>query len=193
VLAHDYGDTVAQELLARANPGRGLSLASLCLLNGGLFPETHRALPLQRLLASPIGALFVPRVNRRSFGRGLAAIFGPRSQPTRAQLDAFWSIVSYADGPLRFPKLLSYMKERRQQRARWVGALRDTKVPLRFVNGSADPVSGAHMVARYRQLIPYPDCVSLPDIGHYPQLEAPDQVWDAYTSFLETRVRTTAR
>jgi pimeloyl-ACP methyl ester carboxylesterase len=45
VLAHDYGDTVAQELLARQNAGTGKGRwLSACFLNGGLFPETHRAL-----------------------------------------------------------------------------------------------------------------------------------------------------
>jgi pimeloyl-ACP methyl ester carboxylesterase len=29
------------------------------------------------------------------------------------------------------------------------------------------------MVARYRELVPQPDAVALPGIGHYPQLEAP--------------------
>ena len=52
VLAHDYGDTVAQELLAREREGH-VSIASVCFLNGGLFPETHRARPVQKLLATP--------------------------------------------------------------------------------------------------------------------------------------------
>ena len=60
VLAHDYGDTVTQELLARYDErqltgGAGPELASVCLLNGGLFPEVHRALLAQRLLLSPLG------------------------------------------------------------------------------------------------------------------------------------------
>ena len=47
VLAHDYGDTVAQELLARhqerlQSGATGLRLRTVSLLNGGLFPETHR-------------------------------------------------------------------------------------------------------------------------------------------------------
>ena len=45
VLAHDYGDTVAQELLARHEERRagGIVLESVCFLNGGLFPVAHRA------------------------------------------------------------------------------------------------------------------------------------------------------
>jgi len=51
VLAHDYGDTVAQELLARQKEGTGSGKwTSICFLNGGLFPETHQALLIQKLL-----------------------------------------------------------------------------------------------------------------------------------------------
>ena len=58
VLAHDYGDTVAQELLARQLEGIGAGeWLSCCFLNGGLFPETHRALFIQKILLSPIGGL----------------------------------------------------------------------------------------------------------------------------------------
>lgn len=52
VLAHDYGDSVAQELLARHYEGR-FHMASCVFLNGGLFPETHRPALVQKLLLSP--------------------------------------------------------------------------------------------------------------------------------------------
>jgi pimeloyl-ACP methyl ester carboxylesterase len=42
------------------------------------------------------------------------------------------------------------------------------------------------MVARYRELIPNPDIVSLPGIGHYPQVEDPDGVWAALQGLWET-------
>jgi pimeloyl-ACP methyl ester carboxylesterase len=53
VLAHDYGDTVAQELLACEREGR-LPLASMVFLNGGLFPETHRARWVGALVESTV-------------------------------------------------------------------------------------------------------------------------------------------
>jgi pimeloyl-ACP methyl ester carboxylesterase len=46
-----------------------------------------------------------------------------------------------------------------------------------------DPVSGAHMVARYRELIPQPNITELAEIGHYPQVEAPEAVLTAYATF----------
>ncbi|XP_028427221.1 LOW QUALITY PROTEIN: mesoderm-specific transcript homolog protein-like [Perca flavescens] len=43
LVSHDYGDTVALELLFRTDQNRPghLIIDSLCLSNGGLFPETH--------------------------------------------------------------------------------------------------------------------------------------------------------
>jgi pimeloyl-ACP methyl ester carboxylesterase len=35
------------------------------------------------------------------------------------------------------------------------------------------------MVARYRELVPRPDVVVLPNIGHYPHVEAPEGVLHA--------------
>jgi pimeloyl-ACP methyl ester carboxylesterase len=44
------------------------------------------------------------------------------------------------------------------------------------------------MVKRYRELIPNPDTVLLPGIGHYPQTEAPGQVLKHYLEFRDQLV-----
>ena len=56
IFAHDLGDTVAQELLARQAEGSSIVEWQSCVfLNGGLFPETHRPRLVQKQLASPLG------------------------------------------------------------------------------------------------------------------------------------------
>jgi pimeloyl-ACP methyl ester carboxylesterase len=197
VLAHDYGDTVAQELLARheerrAKGVRGLVLRGVCLLNGGLFPETHRARFIQKLLHSPLGPLLARLSNEASFRRSFVPIFGARTQPTDAELRDFWRLCRHADGTGISHLLIRYMSERRRHRERWVGALCRTSVPLRVIDGADDPVSGRHMAERYRALVPAPDVVLLEGIGHYPQVEDPDGVWRAFDDFLAlTRRRET--
>ncbi|HVT36831.1 MAG TPA: alpha/beta hydrolase, partial [Nevskiaceae bacterium] len=183
VLAHDYGVSVAQELLARELEGRTPRIDSVMLLNGGLFPEMHRARPIQKLLLSPLGPLLARFTGERSFSRSFSAIFGPQTQPSAEELHAFWQLVTHNQGTRIFHRLIRYIPERRAQRERWVGALLRTRVPLRLVNGPEDPVSGAHLAEHYRQHVPHPDIVSLPGIGHYPQVEAPAQVLAALAEF----------
>lgn len=184
VLAHDYGDSVAQELLARDAQGES-RLQSMCFLNGGLFPETHRPVFLQKLLMSPIGFLIGRRFNRKRMGATFGRIFGPNTQPSEQELDAFWEMIAVNDGPAVMHRLIRYMAERPAHRERWVSAMQTTAVPLRVIDGAEDPISGAHMVERYRELIPNADTVLLRGIGHYPQVEAPELVLEHYLAFRE--------
>lgn len=188
VLAHDYGDTVAQEMLARENArARGeRRWLSLCLLNGGLFPETHRARYSQKLLHGPLGALVSRLMSRGTLERNLRAVFGPDTPPSAADLDAFWHLVTERGGKRIAHRLIRYIHDRRVHRERWVQALRAASVPIQLINGSLDPVSGPHMVARYRELVARHDIVELPRIGHYPQVEAPEEVLAHYRAFLDT-------
>ncbi|WP_010486412.1 alpha/beta fold hydrolase [Pseudomonas sp. S9] len=182
LLAHDYGDSVAQELLARHQEGR-IKLASCVFLNGGLFPETHHPVLVQKLLLSPVGPLIGRLFNRKKLEASFAKVFGPDTLPGSAELDDFWTLISHDNGPAIMHRLIRYMPERRQQRDRWVAAMQATQVPMRLIDGAVDPISGLHMVERYRVLIPQADTVVLEGIGHYPQTEAPEAVLAHYLEF----------
>lgn len=186
VLAHDYGDTVAQELLARQNERRGVGRwVSVCFLNGGLFPETHRARLIQKLLLSRFGRLINQLSTKRTFDKSFSAVFGPRTKPSAEELDAFWGLIQHNDGKHVFHNLITYMSDRKVHRERWVRALQQSVVPIALINGSADPVSGRHMVAHYREVVSSDHFIrELADIGHYPQVEAPGAVLEEYRRFL---------
>ncbi|WP_212625777.1 alpha/beta hydrolase [Pseudomonas sp. PP3] len=187
VFAHDYGDSVAQELLARHYEAR-INLASCVFLNGGLFPETHRPVLMQKLLLSPLGWMIGRAFSRDGLVKSFRQIFGPQTRPSESEMDDFWSLVESNRGPRIMHKLISYIPERRVQRDRWVSAMQRSDVPLRVIDGAVDPISGEHMVTRYRELIPDADTVLLTDIGHYPQIEAPCQVLKHYLAFRDRLV-----
>jgi pimeloyl-ACP methyl ester carboxylesterase len=155
----------------------------VCFLNGGLFPETHHPVLIQKLLLSPFGPLIARLTNKKAVARNMGRIFGPQTQPDAQLIDAYWELMTMHDGLRVFPKLIGYMPERRLRRARWVGALQTTSLPLKLIDGLLDPISGAHMVQRYRELIAHPDVTELAGIGHYPQVEAPRDVLAAYLGF----------
>ncbi len=183
LVAHDYGLTVAQELLARQRDGHAAArYTGACLLNGGLFPETHRPRFIQKLLASPIGPLIARLSSYRSFAGTMRDIGGDHP-PAEDELRAMWQLLEHDGGRLVLPRLIGYMAERRKHRERWVGAIVHATVPVRLIDGLLDPISGANMVARYRELVPKPDVVELPRVGHYPQVEAPDEVLASILAF----------
>lgn len=196
VMAHDYGDTVAQELLARAQDGSArVDLKSICLLNGGLFPETHRPRFAQRLLLSPFGPMVAKRTTKALFAVNMTNIFGRNTPPGKSEIDVMWALANESDGLRVFPKLIEYIRERRRYRTRWVGALINakgdqihTQIPVRLIDGEDDPISGRHMAKRYRQLVPHADIMLLHGIGHYPQIEAPEMVLRGYFDFVDTKL-----
>jgi len=190
ILSHDYGDTVVQELLARyneriENSTVGLVIESVCLLNGGIFPERIQALPIQKILQTPIGPLISRLYSRNKLAKTFKKIFGPNTQPSSEELDNFWELMSNNGGKLVFPLLIKYLKQRKDNRDRWVGALQKSQAPLRFINGVLDPISGQNMVDRYKEIIPTPDVVELENIGHFPLFEAPELVLKHYFEFVD--------
>ena len=184
IFAHDYGNTITQELLARAEEKRlNFETASICLLNGALFPETHRPVLAQKILISPAGFLFAKLIPDKKFAQSFSAIFGKDTKPTKDELADFLTVFKYNNGKRIAHKLIRYMRERKIYRERWVGALQRTALPFRFINGLDDPVSGAHLVARFREIMPQTDIIELPGIGHYPHFECPEKTLNLYLEF----------
>jgi pimeloyl-ACP methyl ester carboxylesterase len=78
------------------------------------------------------------------------------------------------------------MTERAKNRTRWVGALQTMKQSFRMINGSADQVSGAHLVKRFREVVPHQkDIIELENIGHFPHLEVHEIVLEKFFEFHE--------
>ncbi len=185
ILAHDYGNTITQELLARAAENRlNFTIETICFMNGALFPETHRPIAAQKLLLSPIGFLFGRMITDAKFKRSLASIFGANTQPTAEESDEFIAAFKYNDGQKIAHKLIRYMKEREKYRARWVGALELMTQPFLFINGLSDKVSGAHLVKRFREVVPHQkNIVELAAVGHFPHFEVPEIVLKKFREF----------
>ncbi|XP_054255474.1 mesoderm-specific transcript homolog protein isoform X2 [Indicator indicator] len=158
LLSHDYGDTVAQELLYRYehNKTGSILINSLCLSNGGIFPETHYPRLIQKILKDGgLLSLIITRLmNFFFFSRGL----------------------------------LQYINQRKKHRERWVGALMSTSVPLHLIYGPLDPVNPhPEFLQLYKKVLPTSTVTVLDDhISHYPQLEDPTGFLNAYLNFINS-------
>jgi pimeloyl-ACP methyl ester carboxylesterase len=178
LVAHDYAVSVGQELLARRREGRSaVDLAGVLFLNGGLYPDLHRALPAQEALLDPVhGPQLSQRIGEETFIASLRMTFSAAHTPTDEEFHQLWLSVAERDGQRIAHRLIHYIPDRRANAERWAGALETADLPLRFVWGMVDPVSGAHVVPRLRQRLPAAPILCLEDVGHWPAIEAPEVV-----------------
>ncbi|ANI39550.1 alpha/beta fold hydrolase [Mycolicibacterium vaccae] len=195
ILAHDLGDSVGQELLARQEFSQHAygapRIQSLTWLNGGMFTEAYTPRRMQKLMSgTSLGDLVSPlqgsSIARRILEPTINEMFGPHTKPSRRMLDLFHQILEYNDGKRVLHKVGRFIEDRRRHRNRWVRAMRETAVPMRLIDGALDPNSGAHMARRYAEVIADADIVMLDDIGHWPQLEDPDAVWTHFVEHVDT-------
>ena len=199
VLAHDIGDSVAQELLSRYEDrddgSRPYEISSITWLNGGMFIEAYRPRLIQTLTAkTPLGGLFAryPRLflSDRTLRPAINEVFGPNTQPTDELWQQFSETLSYNDGRRVTHKVGRFVIDRYHHRNRWVRAMRETSLPMRLIDVPCDPNSGRHMADRYAELIPEPDIVLLSDdVGHWPQIEDPQAVLTHFLEFIDALAR----
>lgn len=181
LVTHDYADTVAQELLARRAVGRlAVDIVELYLLNGGIYPDLHRPEAIQLALLDPaqgpsISAAITPELTAQA----LQPTFAPGFDSTTAAHDAW---IANSRDHVNLHELITYITDRQVHERRWVEALESTDVPLTFVWGMLDPISGAHMIERVHGRIPHATVIELAEVGHWPAIEAPGAVVAALTS-----------
>lgn len=188
ILAHDLGNSIAQELIARDQERKNpFVIKSIAFLNGGLFADVYKPRLIQRVLSQspkPIGKLLSKLMSKKSVDKATAEVFGAETKPSEELLRDFWDILNYNDG-----KSIAYLIGRLifakvKYQDRWISAMQKISTPMCFINGPSDPNSGIHMAKRYQELIPNSNVILLSkNIGHWPQLEAPEQVLSAYDKF----------
>ena len=131
-----------------------MRVAGVHLLNGGLYPELHRPQPVQTALLDPEqGPQISALVNEELFVAGLRPTFAERYDAA-ADSAEIWQATSRDGGERIGHLLIRYIEDRAEHAARWTAALEATDVPLRFIWGMLDPVSGAHMAERIRERLP---------------------------------------
>lgn len=183
VVAHDYSVSIAQELLARRleAPGAGTEIGGLVWCNGGLWSDLHRQTVGQQMLLDPEhGAAVADAMDEAALTTSLQGTWGTRRPMSEPESHGIWRSMEHDGGTKIAHRLLHYVADRVTHGPRWILALETSPVPMRFVWGDLDPVSGGHVADRMEERwAAWPtgrELVRLPDVGHWPPLEAPDEV-----------------
>lgn len=188
LLAHDYGTSVATEILARRERGGiPVALRSLVLTNGSIHIELAKPRLIQHLLANPrAGPAVAKLVSATTFERNLRAVLARTDAVTGADLDTMWRLLERERGRDRFPRITQYLHERRKLWHRWVGALTRLDIPALVLWADQDPVAIPAIAEALAAEIPGARLEWLRGIGHFPMLEAPEDFARHVLSFLGT-------
>lgn len=190
LVGHDMGTSVATELMARDLRGElTISLGGALLFNGSMLLHLAKPTVGQHLLRSPLGPAFARLTTERSFRAQFGRIFSPGHPLTAEEAADQWSLIAHDGGQRIAHKTINYMEERERLTERWHGAIRDWPGPLTFAWGLLDPVARPEVLHGLRELRPAAEAIELPELGHYPQIEAPERIAAALDTALARAAR----
>jgi pimeloyl-ACP methyl ester carboxylesterase len=183
LVAHDMGDTVAAELLARRSEGytngSEIDWTGCVLTNGSIFIDMAQLTSGQQLLASLPDEATGGSLGEDAMAKGLLASF-PSGRPDPDELEAMVALICRDDGDRLLPRLIRYLAERRQHQPRFTAGLVDFRGPMVVAWGDLDPIAVPAMADRIAALRAEQgrdvELVHWPEIGHWPSVEDPDLV-----------------
>ncbi|XP_003741212.1 mesoderm-specific transcript protein [Galendromus occidentalis] len=194
ILAHDYGGSVAMELLKKhrdTSKIASLTIESLAIINPSLFSELYRQTWFMYLLRLPIiGPIAARLANRVSYAQELDQIFGSR-KIDEFTLKQLWYFARHRDEYRAWPSLLSYLDERPLLEKEWLQTLKQASIPMAFFHGPASPILPYDELSRlYSTHVPSITVEKFADdIGHYPQFEDPEELFERYVLFLRGKAK----
>jgi pimeloyl-ACP methyl ester carboxylesterase len=181
MVSHDMGSSVATEILARDIDGTlSFTLKSALLFNASLVRERASLLRGQKLLLSRFGPLVTRLTTESSYRRSFGSIFS-RAHPLSAEEAADqWSLLACNGGHRMLDKLIYYNHERvtAPTRDRWHDALRTWPGRLELGWAELDPICTEAVLQAVLALRPHAAVTRLPGLGHYPQIEDPQRVYE---------------
>ena len=115
LLAHDYGTSIATEIIAQDNEKKlnHLSLLSVTLCNGSIHIELAKLRLIQKLLLNKISGPIVARLsNKKTLTRNLQNIYFDKSKISQSEIDALWTMMIHHNGRNVLHQTTQYIKQR---------------------------------------------------------------------------------
>jgi pimeloyl-ACP methyl ester carboxylesterase len=187
LVAHDMGQTVGAELMARHDEGKlSFKIKHAIILNGSTLVDMIELAEMQvELLKKPDKAL-TEHMDFKEFGDGLRPTFSKEHAASDETINCMTAQVFANDGDLVIAQILRYLKERKEFYDRWAGTLTGfSSAPMSVYWGTQDPVALEAMANRIKLWRPVTDLHKWPDVGHWPSIEVPDRVAKAILDRLE--------
>jgi pimeloyl-ACP methyl ester carboxylesterase len=84
-----------------------------------------------------------------------------------------WQTLAFNDGDKIIHKLQQYNLDRYSNGEKYTNTLINTNIPLAYISGFDDIISGEHVGIEFNRIIKNSSVVLLKNVGHWPHLENP--------------------
>ena len=177
LLAHDYGTSVATEIIARNNNHElTIEIEKLTLCNGSMHIELSQLRTIQKLLKNKWLGKYVAKLTTYAiFSKNLRNVYFDKTKVSNNELKDMWMQLEYNDGRKVIHKLSQYINERYTYWNRWIGALKETNLQTNIVWAKNDPVAVPAIARLIATEISNNKLFWIENTGHFPMLENPDE------------------
>jgi len=100
LLAHDYGTSIATEMIYRNNQNQtDITFTQITLCNGSMHIELSQLRPIQKLLKNKFfGPLVARLTNKAILKRNFKKIYSDATKLDDAEIDAIWAMILHNNG-----------------------------------------------------------------------------------------------
>ena len=175
LVAHDYGTSVATEIIARYNANElDIKIEQLILTNGSIHIELSQLRTIQKLLKHKFLGKYVAKLtNFPIFRKNIKNIYFDSYKVTDNELKEMWKLIELNGGRKIIHKLTQYINERYTYWDRWIGALKETQIPTKIIWAKNDPIAVPAIAELLAKEIPNNKLYWLENTGHFLMLENP--------------------
>lgn len=177
LVAHDYGTSIATEMIARDNDSKlKIDIKSVTLCNGSMLIDMAELRIIQRLLKSKLlGPIVAQFSSANTFHRNMKNIWFDASKYNQEAMHIHWELLISNGGKYVLPKITRYINQRYENYDRWIGALKESKLPFHILWAANDPVAVIEMAHRLDNIISNSTLTIIDNCGHYPMIEESEQ------------------
>ncbi|NVJ59811.1 MAG: alpha/beta hydrolase [Gammaproteobacteria bacterium] len=177
IFAHDYGTSIATEIMARQPiENSTVSIVNYVLSNGSVYIELAKLRLIQKLLRRPIIGPFIARVTPfSSFKKNIEAIFYDKNMVTNEELESHWAMLIREQGRRVLANISRYSLEREKFWHRWINALKTSQLPVDLIWARNDPIAQSVIATTIQKECPVSQLKWIDDCGHFPMLEKSEE------------------
>ncbi len=187
LLAHDMGDSVATEIVARHESNKNpiwfsKGLQSVTLTNGSMVLELADLRIMQKILLSRFGYMLRNLTTYKIFQKQIRSAHG-NDKLSEEAIQLLWEGNVLKDGVKKSYLTIKYLNDRKKfEKTRWLPALAKTKLPIHLCWGNDDAVAKIEMAHYLKKNVCKDATLTImKGLGHFCQLGSPKE-WLGYVT-----------